>query len=414
MKRIICVLLVISICFCASGCKSSSASDLTEGIKPSDNQSYVVDDSNAMKENQIRFSLELFKACSKADKGNNQLISPLSVYIALSMVANGADGDTEKEMTTMLGASSEALSAYLKSYTGSLPSSENYKTEIANSVWLRDDSDRLKVEEAFLQKTVDYFGAGVYKATFDNSTVKAINNWVKDNTDGMIDKIVEDISDDAVVFLINALVFDAKWQTMYERSMVESGVFYSYDNKVKPATMMYSNEGYFLKSENATGFKKDYKDGKYSFVGILPNKGIDIYDFIESGEIIETLASEREESVYVGIPKFGYDYSITMNNILKEMGMPSAFSSSKANFKNMATSSRGNIFISDVLHKTHIEVGEEGTKAAAVTKVEFDDESAMIIEGNSVVLNRPFIYMIMDNSNDLPLFIGTVIDIVGD
>lgn len=411
MKKIICVLLAVSICFCASGCKWSSVTDLMQGVTPSDKQSYVADDVNVMKENQMRFSLELFKVCSRADKGNNQLISPLSVYIALSMVANGAGGDTQKEITAMLGASSESVSAYLKAYIESLPVSDGYKAEIANSVWLRDDSDRLKVKEAFLQKTADYFGAGVYKAPFDNSTVKAMNDWVKDNTDGMIDKITEGISDDAVVFLINALVFDAEWQKTYERSMVENGVFHSYDNKIKNTTIMYSKEGCFLKSKNATGFKKDYKDGKYSFVGILPNEGVNIYDFIESGEITEVLSSETQESVFVGIPQFGYDYSISMNNILKGMGMSSAFSSSKADFKNMATSSRGNIFISDVLHKTHIEVGEEGTKAAAVTKVEFEDVSAMVITGNSVVLNRPFVYMIMDNSNNLPLFMGTVTDI---
>ena len=160
--------------------------------------------------------------------------------------------------------------------------------------------------------------------------------------------------------------------------------------------MMHSEEYYYIETENAKGFMKHYKDKKYSFVALLPNEN-DIYGYIDSltPEYIEAaLNNVQNKGGYAVMPKFSYEYELSMNGVLKSLGMPTAFDSSKADFTDMATSSRGNIFIGDVLHKTFIQVDELGTKAGAVTKVEMNDECAPAYEWE-ITLDRPFVYMII-------------------
>ena len=259
------------------------------------------------------------------------------------------------------------------------------------------------------------YGAQAYKAAFDDQTLKDINNWVKDHTDGMIDSILNQIDEDAVMYLINALVFDAEWQHVYDKSDVYKGKFTNIGGIEKQVDMMHSEETVYLQDENAIGFMKPYSGSKYNFAVLLPNEGIDIYEYIAglTGEsLMETLSTPQLGMVMATLPKFSYEYELTMNDVLKELGMPSAFSGSTADFSKMAQSSRGNIYIGDVLHKTFISVDELGTKAGAITKVQMNDESAPMSEW-VVTLNRPFIYMIIDNETNLPVFIGTVMDVQG-
>ncbi|MDD4657811.1 MAG: serpin family protein, partial [Eubacteriales bacterium] len=164
--------------------------------------------------NTADFSLELFKKTSSEEK--NSLISPLSVLLALAMTANGADTQTLSEMETVLGGDIglEELNEYLFSYVQNLPRDKKARVDIANSIWFQEDEDQLLVERDFLQKNADYYNAAAYKSPFDGQTLKDINNWVKENTDGMIDKILDQISPAAVMYLINAVVFDAQWDTV--------------------------------------------------------------------------------------------------------------------------------------------------------------------------------------------------------
>ena len=176
--------------------------------------------------------------------------------------------------------------------------------------------------------------------------------------------------------------------------------------------MMNSMESVYLENEDVTGFMKPYKDEKYSFVALLPKDEEGVDEFISgmTGETLQELfKGQKSASVEVVIPKFSYEYSISMNEMLKDLGMPTAFNTSLADFSKMGSSSLGNIYIGDVAHKTFITVDENGTKAGAVTKVEMKAESA--VEFNyRVTLNRPFVYMIVDNENNLPIFMGMVMD----
>lgn len=410
------IMLVCSVALNLTGCAAKvQAADLMEGVNANAVTGKAADD--AFAQSQMRLAVELFQSSVLESKNENVLISPLSIQLALAMTANGAVGETRDEMEALLGGeiALEDLNEYLYSYVKKLPSAEKYKLQIANSIWFRDDEGRLQVEQDFLQKNADYYGAQAYKAAFDDQTLKDINTWVKDHTDGMIDSILNQIDEDAVMYLINALVFDAEWQHVYDKSDVYKGKFTNIDGTEKQVDMMHSEETVYLQDANATGFMKPYSGSKYSFVALLPNEGVDIYDYIAglTGEdLMETLSTPQLGMIMATLPKFSYEYELTMNGVLKGLGMPSAFSGSTADFSKMAQSSRGNIYIGKVLHKTFISVDELGTKAGAVTKVQMNDESAPMSEW-VVNLNRPFVYMIIDNDTDLPVFIGTVLDVQG-
>ncbi|MBR5779246.1 MAG: serpin family protein [Clostridia bacterium] len=364
---------------------------------------------------QLRLSVDLFKAMSKESKNKDLLISPLSIELALAMTANGAKGQTKSEIEKLLcgDMTVEELNLYLNNYVSLLPTDDKYKMHIANSIWFRDEADRLTVNEAFLKKNKDYYGAQIFKKNFgDSQTVTDINDWVKTNTDGMIDKIVDGISGDTVMYLINALCFDAEWEKQYLLSDIIKRDFTNISAETKKVDMMHSEESYYIETENAKGFMKHYKDKKYSFVALIPNEN-DIYGYIDSltPEYIESaLNNVQNKGGYAVMPKFSYEYELSMNGVLKSLGMPTAFDGEKADFTDMAISTHGNIFIGDVLHKTFIQVDELGTKAGAVTKVEMWDECAPMYEWE-ITLDRPFVYMIIDNANNMPIFMGTLTDV---
>lgn len=358
------------------------------------------------------FALRLFKAGN--EDGENTLISPLSVLAALSMTANGAKGETLAEMEAVLGMPVNRLNGYMHSYMNSLPSGEKYKLSLANSIWFTDDS-RFTVNEDFLQTNADYFGADIYRSPFDNSTLKDINLWVDQKTDGMIPEILDEIPEAAVMYLINALAFEAEWTEIYTKDSVSTNTFTTADGTSQQVEFMYSTESGYFEDENATGFIKYYKDRKYAFVALLPNEGITVTEYVNSldGESLASmLADPINSKVKVSIPKFETEYDTEMSEILFEMGMKKAFNGFEADFSALGTSTAGNIFISRVLHKTFISVGEKGTKAGAATAVEMQDECAPEFEETKkVYLDRPFVYMLIDCENSIPFFIGTLNEI---
>jgi len=408
------LVLVCAIALNLTGCAETvQAADLMDGVTANAVTSKAADD--AFRNSQMRLAVELFQSAVTASKDENVLLSPLSVQLALAMTANGAAGQTKEEMETLLGGeiTLEDLNEYLYSYVKSLSSGEKCKLRIANSIWFRDDEKRLQVEKDFLQCNADYYAAQAYKAAFDGKTLKDINAWVNNHTDGMIDSILDRIDPDTVMYLLNALVFDGEWMHVYDKSEVYKGNFTNIAGEEVSVDVMHSTESVYLQDARATGFMKPYKGGRYSLAALLPNEGVDIYDYISglTGEgLLDTLCSAQSGMVVAALPKFSYEYGLVMNEALKELGIPSAFDGNTADFSQMAHSSRGNIYIGEVLHKTFICVDELGTKAGAVTKIEMVDECAPMSQW-MVNLNRPFVYMIVDNETNLPVFIGSVTDI---
>ena len=415
MKRMIALLLVLAFSLGLTACSQVSANDLMKNVpaKAVD----VLPDMDAGAAAAADFGVRLFQ--TSMEEGKNTLISPLSVLYALAMTANGADGETLAQMEQVLGMGVDNLNSYMLAYLDLLPETKDYKMSLANSIWFKDDPN-FAVEQSFLQTNADYYGAGAYKAAFDEGTRNDINNWVKEHTDGMIPEIIDEIPDEAIMYLVNALAFDAKWADEYEEHQIREGRFTMEDGTRQDVDMMHSEEYAYLEDDLATGFIKYYKDRKYAFVAMLPNEGVSVSQYVDSltGEHLrELLNNPQDLTVFASIPKFETEYDIEMSEVLQEMGMTDAFDYRVADFSKLGTYNVDgmNICINRVLHKTFISVTEQGTRAGAATAVEMVAEGAMeIVEYKEVILDRPFVYMLIDCETNLPFFIGTMMNVNGD
>lgn len=347
------------------GVKSGAVRDLTEGISKNESASKAPDDE--FKAAAASFSADLFKY--NYSNGKATLVSPLSVLTALALVQNGAQGDTLAQLEQALGGlDRDTLNAYMRAYCDFLTESEELK--IANSVWT--DSS-VEAKQAFLQKAVDSYSAQIFSAPLSSKkTVSSINSWIKKNTDGMIPKIIENADRDAVMMLINAVAFEAKWETPYTNDDIEKLEFNSYSGKSKKTEFMCSTESVYLSDSDAVGFMKPYKNGRFAFAALLPNEDVSIDDYIASlsGEKLMKIFSsaKKNEEVDVKMPKFKAEYSTQLIDTLKKMGIEDAFDRKSADFSSLIDKNDG-AYIGTVMHKTFIEVDQEGTRAAAATLV---------------------------------------------
>ncbi len=357
----------------------------------------------------LQFTADLLKVCADDTKEENVLLSPLSILTALAMTAEGAGGNTLTEMEEVLGLDRDTLGAFLSAYLPALPEGESYRLTAANSIWLRD-TDALQVKKDFLDTCARLYDASVHREAFDKSTADEINDWVSDNTDGMIQKLLEDIPANVMLYLINALAFDAKWEKEYSEWQVRESDFTDLSGKRLDAKMMYSSEDLYVESEDGVGFVKFYQDRAYAFVGFLPDEALTPDEWLASltGEKLDALlASAKYDEVNAALPAFTSSYGVSLKDGLKKLGLTHLFDSSACNLTDMALSDSGNLYVSNVLHKTFIDVSEQGTRAAAVTAVEVEAECAPAEPPINVILDRPFVYMILDWENRLPIFIGT-------
>ena len=358
------------------------------------------------------FAVRLFQRTNET--GKNTLISPISVMYALAMTANGADGETRAQMESVLGLDVDSLNQYLAAYSAHFSGGIKSRLALANSIWATE-KDGFTVEPAFLQTNADYYDAQIYQAPFDGDTVNLVNDWISEKTEKMIPKMLDSIPADTVMLLINALTFDAEWESIYTTDQVHDGEFTREDGSKVGCTMMYSEEWSYLEDEQAAGFVKPYAEGRFAFAALLPKEGVSLDEYVSSldgAKLHELLSSQESTKVITGLPKFETESSITLNEALQAMGIVDGFDQTKADFSLLGHSDAGNIFISQVLHKTFISVDEKGTKAGAATVVMMA-EGAMLEEPKEVILDRPFVYMLIDTEQNIPIFIGTMTDVSG-
>lgn len=422
MKKILSVLLCITlIALSFSACSGNplqkpskvKSTNLMNDITPK-----TIEKSNNLSEGNSafnNFAVALFK--ENQVNGDNVLISPLSVLCALSMTANGAKDETLKEMEKVFGLSAEDMNKYLYSYVNSLEQGEKFSLKLANSLWITND-EAFKVNNDFLQINADYHNPEIYSVAFETpDTVKDMNNWVKENTDNMIPSIIDTpLPQDTLMCLMNALAFEAEWANIYEDTQVHKANFYARNGKSQNVDFMYNDEYKYLCDDESTGFIKYYAGEKYAFAAVLPNEDIKLEDYIKNltGEKITNLLNNvKNEKVITSIPKFEYDYSADITEMLQNMGIKTAFDSANADLTGIGTWDKGNLFISKVLHKTFISVAEKGTKAGAVTAEILCGSTAMPEKPHEVHLDHPFMFMIIDCENNVPFFIGTVTDVEG-
>lgn len=375
------------------------------------------------------FSAQIFKRTY--EKGSNTLVSPFSIYTALAMLENGANAETKNEMLDMLGGGSnsvEDINEYMNQYIAAINSGDILNT--ANSMYIMDRED-IEVKESFVNEIrKDYF-AEVFREPATDDTVDKINNWIKFNTKDMIDNVLDkgSLTPDTVALLLNAVSFRADWSDQYDDYNIRKNVFHNYDGTAVNTDFLYGEEYSYISDELSEGFIKKYdtyyedeetgkwaKDEEYSFIAILPNEGVSVDDYIaqmNDSTIRQLVDSKKCERCKTIMPKFKYECTFELKDILSSMGMKHAFNVN-SDFSSLAVSKANtNIGVSNVIHKTFIDLDESGTKAAAVTVIVCTDAAAPQEPEKMINLDRPFIYVIYDMNNNVPVFIGTVCTLEG-
>ena len=356
----------------------------------------------------LQFAIDMY-AREAAVSDSNMMISPASILIALSMTSSGASGNTLTQMTDVLapGMTPEELQAFASAYQNKLNSASGIEMHSANSLWF-NENDPDSIYESYLDNVGTLYGAGINYIPMSSEGEEMINNWVSDETDGMIPYILPDgtLDDSTMAVLVNAIAFDAEWEGG-ELPITEAVPFTNPDGTVTDVDMITASVSDFFYTDDATGFLLGYEGGEYAFMAILPgDAAVDANTYasnMTAEDYIEFWNSRSTGSeVDIMLPEFSSDSFTTLSAPLIDMGMTDAFSEG-ADFSEMTD--RG-MYIGEVYHSTHIDVDSTGTTAAAATAVVTYEACA---EPNmSVTLNRPFVYAIVDVDTGFPVFIGTV------
>lgn len=362
------------------------------------------------------FSYELFRNTVDFDDEENIMISPLSVSMALSMTLNGAEGETfdvMRETLKMSGMNLDEVNDGYRSLIKLLVELDpEVKLRVANSIW---HDDGFPVKQDFLERVKDAFGASVEELNFkDPASVDRVNAWVNSNTEGLIEKIIDEIPDDMVMYLINVIYFKGNWLYQFDEEDTRLDDFFLENGETKQVDMMVQSDRfatYF--SDSVHMIELPYGDSLFSMTVLIPaDERKPLNQFISESVTADNLNSWRSnlrtsfQKIPVHLPKFEMEYEIEYNDILKAMGMEIAFDEWNANFKGMADISPQNLFISEVKHKTFIRVDEKGTEAAAVTSVGIMPTSMP----QPMIVNRPFVFIIHERESGTNLFMGKVMN----
>lgn len=361
------------------------------------------------------FSQKLFTKVLEQEKANkNIVISPLSVAAALYMTYNGADGSTQTAMskvlalnnmtTDTLNAAFETLSNLLQQTLG------NTNLKIANAVFW--DENRVSPGENFLMALQTQYQAETVKGDFLNNpdqVLATINDWVDDQTDGRIDKILEELNPEEILFLVNALYFIGDWdQAFVEESTSERDFQLSDGRTIQVLTMSQDNQFRVLMNETYSAVELAFDDPNYAMQFVIPTTGVDIIDWLNSDQLASINQSIKNDAqmkrVLISLPKFEINYKITLNDALKALGMEVAFHPSNANFSKIGSTAEGNPYISRVEHKTFLKIDEKGAEGAAVTAVGIGATSIPPL----IDFNRPFMIQLVHKPSNTSIFSGII------
>lgn len=399
MKSLIKILIIG---WLVAGCTSENEPN----IIPEDAKPIVLKASQQIRVSQDNeFAFDLFRKTIADSKETNVLTSPLSVSIALGMAWNGATDETKSGMETALkmnGLSVDDINGYYKVMQTTLPAIDPTTTlNIANSVWYRTG---YPVKQEFFDVNINYFNAEVRELDFSQVWgVDTINNWCARKTNNHVTDILDEIPGDAVMYLINAVYFKGIWRKQFDKKLTKEKPFTNETNNLVNVNMMYQKDTFNYTSDAyAQYLDMPYGNNAFSMTVILPNEGKKIDDVLQHLTVENwnaNLNNLSSQEVEVYFPRFKSKNKFLLNDVLMSMGMQRAFEDHNE-FKNI---NEGSLFISRVLHDTSIEVTEEGTEATAVTVVELREKASL----NQIFnVNRPFLYVIREQSTGVILFIG--------
>lgn len=405
MKKLISSLLLIGLLI-----SCDSAQD--QSIQPTEFAPIQLTAAQKARVNQDNdFAFDFLTQTIATVDNSNVFISPISLSIALGMLRNGAQGTTKNEIETALkmsGLSDEVINSYYKVMQTSLPKMDT-KTDlsIANSIWYKEG---FTVKPDFLKINSDYFNAYIKALNFNNQqpTLDTINGWCNRKTNSLIPKVLDEISQDAMMFLMNAIYFKGNWVKQFNPSSTQDYTFTNEKNQSSTVRMMAKEDTVLYgKNDVAQFVDLPYGNSAFSMTVILPNSGKTTANVLQTlnaqtlNSMINTMVSQK---VKLQIPRFKTKNTYQLNNALKLMGMKKAFEENAAEFN--AISDLKPLFVNFVQQDTYVEVTEEGTKAAAVTTIGVGTTSVPIDEPPHFIANKPFIFLIREKSTGVILFVG--------
>ncbi len=363
------------------------------------------------------FGLSMFRQLFAAKPEENIFISPTSIALALGMTWNGALGATRDEMADVLGIGGMTLDDVSRSGSALLAALQSadpkVKLEVANSLWVKQG---FALAKAFTDRNRQFFAAEVTNLDFANpKSVDRINGWVANKTHDKIKSIISELAPEDVLVLINAVYFKGTWTKEFDKQRTMERDFHGTLDAVKQHPMMSRDDDFrYYEGEGMQLARLPYGDGRLGLLVFLPASGTGMADFVArfSAENVNRWTdSLRYEEGEIVLPKFKIEYDKSLAGLLKQMGMARACSEG-ADFGGMlAKPGTLPFYISDVLHKTFVEVNEEGTEAAAVTAVKMVATAMpMEVERFTMVCDRPFVYAIHDETTGSVLFIGALME----
>ena len=351
---------------------------------------------------EVGYALSFFqKTNSTVSYDENLVVSPYSAGVALSMLAEGAEGQTRAELD-------DALNGCIFK-AEDLGSNDSIVVKSANSLWVGDNFSIKNKYVSLLEKDYDAF---VTTQNFlDPATVKAINNWCSENTEGKIKEIVDRLGSNDVMILINALYFNAPWQKGFDAESTRKGVFHGVKGDVQVDMMAQRNKFRYAQYQGCQMIELPYAGGRYSMYIVLPPEGMDINSmipYISESAFDSAMSMLDQREVILTMPKFKLETSLVLNDALQDMGVETAFSGA-ADFKGIAAT--GSLVLEQVKQKCYIDVTEEGTEAAAVTSVQVRLTSADRNPLARMTVDRPYVFFIQDSQSGNIMFAGKVVDL---
>jgi serine protease inhibitor len=400
------IIILAALCACSNGTEPGRAPDLLTALPRE-----LTADEQRISTAANDFALRLFRGLNAAQPDSNVFVSPLSVSMSLGMAMNGADGATLDQMRSTLGFGSATLEEINRGYEGlmALESGLDPSTTftIANSVWIRQS---LPVHQTFIDEVRATFDAQVRTSPFDATTITAVNDWVSTETNGRIPRILDEIKDEDVMFLINAIYFKGSWRDRFDPAKTNPGTFHAVGGD-QEVPMMRREDGAgqvrYSTAQGATVGELLYGNGAFAMTIVVPPATTNIDSFAASldaakWESLLAALPEHARDFAVSLPKFTLEYERELEDDLEALGMVVPFQDGPADFARMTTR---DVFISFVKHKTFVLVNEEGTEAAAVTNT----GAGLTSMPPCLCVNRPFIFVIRERFSGTILFMGKIV-----
>lgn len=393
--------LMIVVLFCMFGCNVKK--DVEKKAEKKDKIEKIVAEH---REENMKLSVELLKGSNVAY--DNTVISPLAVQMAMGFAINGAKGVTQSAIIDKVGMETSVLNNYLKTYIEEAPKDVRGNINFVNAIWLNSINTGLDLNSSYKDKVIEYLNAEIKQEPFSAGCEKVINGWVAETTDGMVNKVVNKVDLTNWFYTINIATFDMDWETTYNVNDIEKKTFNNAKKTTSDVEMMSSIESLYIEDNGATGFIKNYYIPRYKFIAILPDEKANLEEYVNNldyRKLIKLLESAENVNVKASIPSFVTYKTVDISKTLVNIGLSSIFKSD-ADFSGMLKEGMATK-LWKMYHTSKITVGKKSSEGVITSNVS-NNKKKDVSYDKEVVLDRPFLYMIFDSEESIPIFIGTM------